>query len=344
MKYTFPKIDLHLHLDGSMLPETAWALAHEQGVPLPADDLEGFRRFIVVSADCRDVNEYLRRFDLPVALLQEASALTRVSRELVSMLADQGLAYAEIRFAPQQHTAKGLTQADATAAVLQGIAEAKAHRPGIAIGLLLCAMSYGDAAKNKAENLETVDVASTFRGKGVVGIDLAGYEGLCPVSDFSYVFEAADRCHLNRTVHAGDSVGPESVWDALSFGTKRIGHGHRAWDDYELAETLVREQVTLEICPTSNIQCQTQPSYEAHPLKDLYNHGVRVTVNTDNMVLSNIDLEHEYDICIEKMGLTERDLIRMNLFAAEAAFMPEDLRAALIETLRSRLDDETARK
>lgn len=337
MNYDFPKIDLHLHLDGSMLPETAWDLAQSQGIDMPADNLESFREFIVVSADCRDVNEYLRRFDLPLQLLQTGDALTRVSRELVSMLAKQGLAYAEIRFAPQQHMKAGLTQDDATAAVLRGMREGQAGT-GIGVGLLLCAMSYGDASLNREENVETVRTADRFRDKGVVGVDLAGYEGMCPVADFAYVFREADKYGLARTVHAGDSMGPQSVRDALSFGTKRIGHGHRSSDDPALVKRLIEEGITLEVCPTSNIQCQTQPSYEAHPLKRLFDAGVRVTVNTDNMVLSNIDLDHEYDICIEKMGFSRNDLIRMNIYSAEAAFMAADKRDAIISELQRLLD------
>lgn len=336
MKYDFPKIDLHLHLDGSMRPETAWEIAHEIGIDVPADTLEAFRTFLVVSADTRSVNEYLARFELPLQLLQTRAALFRVSKELVETLASQGLAYAEIRFAPQQHVREGMTQDEATAAVVDGVRAGMAGKT-IEIGVLLCAMSYGDASTNIEENLETVRVADRFRDKGVVGIDLAGYEGLCPTSDFQYVFDEADKYKLNRTVHAGDSEGPQSMWDALGFRTRRIGHGHRAIEDFELVEALIRFNVTLEICPTSNIQCQTQPSYEEHSLKELYDRGVNVTVNTDNMVLSNIDLDHEYDICIEKMGFTRNDLIKMNMHSVEAAFMPDQRKRQLIEELIAHL-------
>ena len=156
-RYSFPKVDLHLHLDGSMLPETAWELALERGIPMPADTLEEFRSFIIVTADCRSVNEYLKRFEMPLSILQDQPALTRVARELVELLAAQGLAYAEIRFAPQLHTRKGLTQRQAIEAVLQGAREGAANCPTIGIGVLLCAMSVGPEMVNEAENLLTVE-------------------------------------------------------------------------------------------------------------------------------------------------------------------------------------------
>lgn len=335
MAYDFPKIDLHLHLDGSVLPETMWELAEKEGISLPADNLEAFKTYLVTSANCQNVNEYLERFELPLQLLQEEKALTRVTRELILLLESQGVAYAEIRFAPQLHTRRGMSQKDAVEAVLTGVEEAQRDAGDISIGILLCAMSFGDASKNKQENLETVKIAAEYLGRGVVGIDLAGYEGMCPVADFAYLFTEADKYNLPRTVHAGDSAGPESVRDALSFGTRRIGHGHRSIEDKELVEQLLDDGVTLEVCPTSNIQCQTQPSYEAHPLKTLFDLGVKVTVNTDNMVLANVDLAHEYDVCIEKMGFTKADIVRMNINAANASFMPETKKRKLMSTLET---------
>lgn len=335
MAFDFPKIDLHLHLDGSVLPETMWELAKVEGIEMPADDLRGFQDYLVESANCQNVNEYLERFELPLQLLQTPEALRLVTKELVLLLQSQGLVYAEIRFAPQLHTRRQMNQEEAVVAVLEGVKEAEPKT--ISIGILLCAMSFGDAQKNKEENLETVDLAAKYLGQGVVGIDLAGYEGMCPLADFSYIFEKADLHDLPRTVHAGDSAGPQSVWDALSFGTKRIGHGHRSIEDKALVQHLIDNDVTLEICPTSNIQCQTQPSYEAHPIKALYDLGVKVTVNTDNMVLANVDLAHEYRVIIETMGFTKADLIQLNINAAEASFMSPEKKLEVSRKLKDKL-------
>ena len=155
-KYSFPKVDLHLHLDGSMLPESAWEMAAERCIRLPADTLEDFRQFIVVTADCRSVNEYLKRFEMPLQILQDEAALERTAYELVCLLAGQGLRYAEIRFAPQLHLRKKLTQRDAVEAVLRGVHRGMGEHPAIDIGVILCAMCIGDYRLNMAENLQTV--------------------------------------------------------------------------------------------------------------------------------------------------------------------------------------------
>lgn len=334
-KFDLPKIDLHLHLDGSVLPETVWELAHQQGVPLPAEDLAGLRQFIVVTADCRSVNDYLARFELPLQILQDAAALQRVTRELICLLADQGLAYAEIRFAPQLHLRRGLTQQDAVEAVLAGRQEGLAARPGMMAGILLCCMCVGPHTANRQQNLETVRLAAEYLGSGVVGLDLAGAEGLVPLADFGFLFEQARRLQLPFTCHAGDSQGPDTVRDALNFGARRIGHGHHIFDDPALCARAARDGVTLEICPTSNIQCQSQPGYARHPAKKLLQMGVPVTINTDNMILSGIDLDIEYAHCLEEMGFTRAELVQMLVNSARAAFLPAEEKLKLIARIQA---------
>ena len=337
-KYSFPKVDLHLHLDGSMLPESAWEMAAERGISLPADTLEEFRHFIVVTADCRSVNEYLKRFEMPLQILQDRAALERTSYELVQLLAGQGLRYAEIRFAPQLHLRKDLTQRDAVEAVLSGVKKAMKDYPSIDIGVILCAMCIGDYRINMDANLQTVREAAQALSEGVVAVDLAGAEGVTPLSGFAPVFELARELGVPFTCHAGDSQGPETVLDALNFGTKRIGHGHHIFEDRELCARAIRDGVTLEVCPTSNIQCSTRPSYEEHPLKKLIDMGVSCTINTDNMILSDIDLDKEYDRCIEHIGLSVQDIIRCNINSVKASFMASEKKLPLILELLSALD------
>ncbi|MBQ7113015.1 MAG: adenosine deaminase [Clostridia bacterium] len=339
-RYPFPKIDLHLHLDGSMLPETAWELAKERNIDLPADNLADFRTFIIVTAECRSVNEYLKRFDMPLSILQDKASLTRVTKELVELLASQGLAYAEIRFAPQLHTRKGLSQKDAVEAVIEGARAGMEAAPTIDIGILLCCMCIGVETLNEKENLETVRLGKEYLGKGVVGIDLAGAEGIVPLENFSPIFDLARELQIPFTCHAGDSQGPDTVNAAMNFGSLRIGHGHHIFNDQTLCARAIRDGVTLEICPTSNIQCETQPSYEEHPLKKLMDMGMRCTINTDNMILSDIDLNKEYDRCTEQMGLSYNDLIRCNINSVRASFMPEEKKTGLIDTLISCLKAE----
>lgn len=329
MSYPFGKIDLHLHLDGSMLPETAWEIAKKKGIEMPADTLEEFRHFLVVSADCRSVNDYLARFEMPLQLLQDKETLSRVTYELIELLERQGLIYAEIRFAPQLHTREGLSQKDAICAVLEGKEKADKAFSKIKTGILLCTMCVGDNKVNEAANMETVELTKEFLDKGVVGLDLAGAEGIVPLKNFAPIFDRARELQIPFTCHAGDSQGPDTVADALDLGATRIGHGHHIFDDKTLCGRAIKDNVTLEICPTSNIQCQTQPSYEKHPAKQLLDMGLRVTINTDNMILSGIDLDREYDHCIKEMGFTEKDIVKMLHNSADAAFVTEEVRNEL---------------
>jgi adenosine deaminase len=328
-KYNLPKIDLHLHLDGSILPETAWELVQAQGITVSAKDLESFIPLIMVPKNCKDVNECLERFEIPVQILQDQAALKRVTEELIGWLAKEGVAYAEIRFAPQLHTQKELTQKDAIDAVLAGREVGLQKHSEVGIGIILCAMSIGPETVNMEENLETVRLTKEYLGKGVVALDLAGAEGIVPLSNFAPIFDLARELKVPFTCHAGDSQGPETVGDAMNFGAKRLGHGHHIYEDAALCQRAIKEGITFEICPTSNVCCQSTPGYGEHYVKKMYDLGMRVTINTDNMTLFDLTLDKEYDHCINDMGFTKEDIIQMLLYAAEASFQGEEEKEAL---------------
>ena len=329
----FPKLDLHLHLDGSVPPETLFQLAKEQGVPVPGETLAGYLEYIRRCAQCGSVNEYLKMFDLPVAVMQDGNSLTRVTRELICLLHRQNLAYAEIRFAPQLHTHKGLSQAGAVEAVLAGREQGLKECPGFNVGILCCMMCIGPETANWKENAETVEVTHAYLDRGVVGLDLAGAEGIVPLKNFAPLFQRAAELGIPCTCHAGDSQGPDTVRDAMDFGARRIGHGHHIYDDPELVRRAIREGITIEVCPTSNIQCMTQPSYGQHPAKKLLDMGLNVTINTDNMTFAGVDLEAEYGHCLGEMGFTPEDLVKMSENSIRAAFLPEEKRLALLSLL-----------
>lgn len=329
----FPKLDLHLHLDGSVPPETLFQLAKEQGVPVPGETLAGYLEYIRRCAQCGSVNEYLKMFDLPVAVMQDGNSLTRVTRELICLLYRQNLAYAEIRFAPQLHTRKGLSQAGAVEAVLAGREQGLKECPGFDVGILCCMMCIGPETANWKENAETVEVTRAYLDRGVVGLDLAGAEGIVPLKNFAPLFQRAAELGIPCTCHAGDSQGPDTVRDAMDFGARRIGHGHHIYDDPELVRRAIWEGITIEVCPTSNIQCMTQPSYGQHPAKKLLDMGLNVTVNTDNMTFAGVDLEAEYGHCLGEMGFTPEDLVKMSENSIRAAFLSEEKRLALLSLL-----------
>lgn len=313
------KIDLHLHLDGSLRPGTVWELAQEQGVVLPASSEEELRSFLRVSEQCQNLNEYLKCFDLPLSVLQRKEALERVTYELVEDLAKQKLTYAEIRFAPQLSTKQGLSQDEVTEAVIRGLNRARNDYASMKAGLILCFMRGADSHTNEG----TLETAKRYYGKGVLAVDLAGAEALFHTSEYENLFWKVREAGVPFTIHAGEADGAESVRKALDFGAKRLGHGVRAIEDDKLVERLVRERITLEVCPISNLHTKVAADVFHHPIRRLFDRGVRVTVNTDNMTVSNTSLDREYEFLKQYYGFTEAEIEKMNEYAAEAAFLKE---------------------
>lgn len=310
--------ELHLHLDGSLRPETVWELAEEQQIGIPAADLKELRYQMKVPEDCQSLHECLKRFDLPLLVLQEADALERVTFELTEDLAKEGVTYAEIRFAPQQSMEHGLTQDQAVEAAIRGAKRGMEMYPSIRVGLILCCMRGED---KEALNLETVESVRKYLGDVVCAVDLAGAESLYPTEIFAPVFARVREYGLPMTIHAGEAAGPDSIRTALSYGTKRIGHGISAIQDPGLVEELVKENVTLEICVTSNFQIRSVPSIKEHPIRRLFDAGVRVTVNSDNMTVSGTNVRKELELVKEVFGFTDEEVKRLQEYAWEARFL-----------------------
>lgn len=311
-------IELHLHLDGSLRPETVWELAKEQNIKLPANTVDEVRDQMQVPEDCRTLEEYLTRFDLPLLVLQTREALERAAFELTEDLAKEGVTYAEIRFAPQLSIKGGMTQEQAVEAAIEGVKRGMEQYPSIRVGLILCCMRGED---NEEWNLQTVETAKKYLGDVVCAVDIAGAESLYPTERFAPVFEKVREYGLPSTIHAGEAAGPESMKTALAFGAKRIGHGVATVEDPELVRRLIEEQITLEVCVTSNYQTKVVPSIEAHPIRRLFNAGVRVTVNSDNRTVSNTNVRKELDILRNVFGFKEQEIEKMEEYAWEARFL-----------------------
>ena len=340
MDYDFPKVELHCHLDGAVCPQTQMRLAAEQGIGLPTNDPDEFLRYATYSPDCRTVNEYLEKFALPLRVMQDFESISTITAELVSTLAAQGVRLAEIRFAPQLHCERGLCQQDAVDAVICGAAAGMRDNPTLKVGVLLCMMALGpDPTQNFAANRETAALAYKNLGSVVRGLDLAGAEGLAPLSAYAELFREPFKQGVPLTCHAGDSVGADTVRDALSFGVSRIGHGHHIADDMQLCELAIEKGITFEMCLSSNIQCHTQPSFEQHPIKKLYDMGMHTTLNTDNMVIAGVTLDSEYDIALSRCGFTRADLIKMNIYSLQGAFTDSIYRQQLIDELQAYLQN-----
>lgn len=316
--------ELHLHLDGSLPMRTVRRLAEMNGTELPQDDTE-LLSLLEAPSDCGDLNEYLKRFALPCSLLQTEEALTLAAFELCTELKNAGVIYAELRFAPQKHLERGLTQKEAVAAVINGISSS-----GLPSGLILCCMR-GDG--NEAENRETVFTAADFLGKGVCAVDLAGAEKLYKTENYASLFELVNSLKIPFTIHAGEADGAESVRAALTFGASRIGHGVRSAEDCSLVAELVRKGIALELCPTSNLNTGIYQSLAEYPAAGLLRAGVSVTLNSDNMTVSATNIREEFRRTVSALGVTREEVKTMLLNSARAAFADESTKAAIIEKI-----------
>jgi adenosine deaminase len=305
-------IDLHLHLDGSLSPEEIGKLAAMNHVAFDSQKVR-----LSVDSSCTSLNDYLECFAFPLTLLQTEESLSYAAYALYTRIAHQGLIYAEVRFAPELSLAKGLSQDQVVAAVIKGYQ--KAHQEtGIIGNFILCCMRGKD---NHDLNLETVKVAKRFLGKGVVAIDLAGAEALFKTNTFNQEFELAKALGVPFTIHAGEADGPSSVWDALHFGASRIGHGVHAIEDPKLVAYLAEHQIPLEICPTSEVDTHCVPFIKALPIREFLKAGVPITINTDDMTVSNVTLEGEFDKVIAAFDLSDEQVKTLWFNAVNAAYL-----------------------
>ena len=319
-------IDLHLHLDGSVSEKSAKKLAEMQNIVIPEGD--ELKSLLSVNEACKDLNEYMEKFAFPCSLLQTKEAVSEAVFNLMEELKEEGLIYAEIRFAPQKHREQGLTQEEVIRAAIEGL-----NRSDLAGGLILCCMREEG---NLEENLETVTLASRYLGKGVVAVDLAGAEALYPTENFEKEFALAKELGVPYTIHAGEADGPESVKKALEFGAKRIGHGVRSVEESALLEKLAAEGVILECCPTSNIQTCIFDSIKDFPVREFLDAGVKFTINTDNISVSATSLQKEWEMVIETFDLTEDDVKGILLNSVDAAYADEEVKTELRRQIEER--------
>ncbi len=328
-----PKVELHLHLDGSVKPETILELAYKDGISLPTQDLEELRKYLSVPEDCKSLGEYLEKFEFPLAVMQTGEGLERISYELCQMLAEENVKYYEVRFAPQLHIRKGLTLDEIVTSVLNGLNKGQ-DQFKLKVGLILCAMRHQPVDMN----LEIVELANRFKDKGVVAIDLAGDEANFPVDDHAEVFLRAKEYGLHITIHAGEAAGAMSVANAIKLGAERIGHGVRIQEDSAVIAKVKDMGVLLEVCPKSNRHTKAVSSISEHPVKKYFDQGIRVGINTDNRTVSNTSLVEEYLLIIEELGFTIDEIKKMIVYSAEATFLSEDERVQLVMEIKEELN------
>lgn len=326
------KIDLHLHLDGSLHLPWAWRTAVKRGVVNPMCTFEEYYNTFH-RRDFKSREEGMRRFDFPIDVMQTEEDLADAAYYLVRTLDEQGMLYAEIRFAPQQHTKCGLTQKEAVQAVCHGLEQASVDYPGVDTGLLCCMMHKGaDAHVNEAENFETVEVVHALLSDRVLGLDLAGYENTGDFMLYAPLFERARQYGIPYTIHAGEMGDGSHVMDALHMKADRIGHGIDCVQQKEWLDAVVESQVPLEICVTSNTKYEL--NYAAHPVRQLLAAGAKVTLNSDNMSFARTSVAHEHDM-LRSIGVSTEELWRCTWNALDAAFCSEARKKKLRRALEA---------
>jgi adenosine deaminase len=332
-----PKALLHDHLDGGLRPATVAELAAEVGHELPATDPEELRSWFAAAADSGSLERYLETFAHTVAVMQTEDALHRVARECALDLAADGVVYAEVRFAPEQHTERGLALGQVVEAVLAGFrsgsAEAAAVGRPIRVGTLLTAMRHA------ARSMEIAELSVRYRDDGVVGFDIAGAEAGFPPTRHLDAFEYLQPENSHFTIHAGEAFGLPSIWQAIQWcGADRLGHGVRIVDDIapgtghlgRLAAYVRDKRIPLELCPSSNVQTGAAPSIGEHPIGLLRDLRFRVTVNTDNRLMSDTSMSREMALLVAAFGYGWSELQWFTINAMKSAFIPFDERLSII--------------
>jgi adenosine deaminase len=334
-----PKVLLHEHLDGVLRPSTVIELAREAAyLDLPTARSEALSEWFFRGANQGSLAKYLEGFAHTIAVMQTEDALERVAYEQAEDLQKDGVVYFETRFAPIFHTQKGLTHQQVVAAVLKGLERGRKDF-GIGSGLIICAM------RNMDVSLEMAELAVDFRARGVVGFDLAGEEGGYPPKKHVAAFHYIQRENFNITVHAGEGYGKESIWQAIQYcGAHRIGHGTRLIEDIavvdgkavklgDLAQYVLDKRIPLEICLISNVHTGATPSLAEHPFKIFYQEKFRVTLNTDNRLMSNTSMTQEFQAAAETFGLGIDDFEKITINAMKSAFLPYDRRIEFIYSI-----------
>ncbi|MFL5550645.1 MAG: adenosine deaminase [Gemmatimonadaceae bacterium] len=329
-----PKAELHCHLDGSVRPETLLDLAREHRVQMPKQTPEELAAFMRVD-DAQSLEDYLRRFDVTISVLQSEEALERVAYELAEDAAEDGVRYIEVRNAPILNVVQGLTLVQAIEAPLRGLRRAE-NDFGIIARFILCGLRQFPPA----DSLEMAKLAVEFKNEGVVAFDLAGGEKGNPAADHAGAFQYAREHNLAVTVHAGEGDGSDSVRQAVHIcGADRIGHGTRLIEDPELTQYVNDRRIALEVCLTSNVQTRVADSYASHPLREYFDRGLNVTLNTDNRLMSATTLTDEYVFAAEHLGFTVEELAAVALNGFESAFLPWEERVMLIEEVSDQIDE-----
>ncbi|MFH1435647.1 MAG: adenosine deaminase [Pseudomonadota bacterium] len=330
-----PKTDLHVHLDGSLRINTILELAEQQRIRLPADDYDGMKKAVHAGQICDSLVAYLDAFDITLSIMQTEDAIQRVAYELAEDAARENVRYMEVRFSPILHTRKGLKLTTVVESVIQALRSAQKDF-GIEVGIIIC----GIRTINPASSLEMAQLVVAYKSLGAVGFDLAGAEYNYPAKAHREAFQLILKNNINCTAHAGEAYGPESIAQAIHYlGAHRIGHGVRLKEDGDLLNYVNDHRIPLEMCPSSNVQTKAVASYEAHPIRFLYNFGVRVTVNTDNRLITDTTASKELWLLHRYMGFSIEEIKQIIIWGFKSAFLPFHVKQKYLRQISVELEN-----
>ena len=324
-------IDLHLHLDGSLSLEDFKYLAERNHVYLG----DNFPKNVYVPEGCQSLEEYLTRFDLPCSLLQDEFSIAYAVSSLVNRLYQKGYIYAEIRFAPQLHTLKGMSQEDAVISAISGLKHALKDKPNFDANLILCCMRQSSTEVN----MPAIELADKYRNSKVVAVDLAGPEAFHTGDFYTPLFDEAKKRGLNIIIHAGEACGSDEVIRCVDLlHAQRIGHGVHLELTRENIRKMTEQRIAFEFCPTSNLQTTSLPNYEAVPLREFDRYGIMVTINSDNMTVSDTDVIKEYKHLFKTFKLQKHEIKHLLMNSINASFTSLETKTMLMNELNKKID------
>ena len=331
-----PKVELHCHLDGCLRLETILDLAQQQKVSLPSSNPGDLKKILSIGKKRGTLEEYIARFDITLSVMQTPGALKRTAYELIADAASENIRYIEVRYSPILHTSKGMTLEDAVISVLGGLKKGEEDF-GVKSGIIVCGIRH----ISPESSLKLADLCVRYKNKGVVGFDLAGAEENYPAKDHREAFYMILNHNINATIHAGEAFGPSSIHQAIHYcGAHRIGHGTRLKEDIDLMNYVNNHRIALEICLTSNWHTHSVPSLQHHPMKYYYDQGIRVTLNTDNRLISDTTLTKEFALARDLFGFTLHDFREITIVAMKSAFLPHMARRTMIKNIADELENE----
>ena len=331
-----PKVELHCHLDGSLRIETILDLARRHNVSLPSSDASGLTKILSIGKKRGTLEEYITRFDITLSVMQTRDSLKRIAYELIEDVAAENIRYIEIRYSPILHTSNGMTLEEAIFSVRDGLKKGEKDF-GVRSGIIVCGIRH----ISPEASLKLADLCVRFKNKGVVGFDLAGAEENFPAKDHREAFYMILNHNINATIHAGEAFGPTSIHQAIHYcGAHRIGHGTRLKEDKDLMRYVNNHRIPLEICLTSNWHTFSVRSLKHHPMRYYYDQGIRVTLNTDNRLMSNTTLTKEFGLARDLFGFTLHDFREVTIVAMKSAFLPHKIRKEMIKNIAVEFESE----